>query len=153
MFELAFWRGNGVNVLKIMPESAVKFAVNDLISKRICADPTHHMEAHERFLAGALAGVAAQSFVYPLEIAKTRLAVSPEGAYKGLIDCLTSTVRQEGFRALYRGFGTSALGIVPYAGTDLMVFNTLKSRWVGSHPSHTEGPDVLTLLGMAAQQL
>ena len=31
---------------------------------------------HERFVAGALAGAVAQSFVYPIEVVKTRLTLS-----------------------------------------------------------------------------
>jgi hypothetical protein len=31
---------------------------------------------------------------------------------------------------LYRGIVPSVLGIIPYAGIDLMVFNTLKEQWV-----------------------
>ncbi len=44
-------QGNGVNVLKIMPESAAKFVANERLSSAIARD-TKHMEAYERFIAG-----------------------------------------------------------------------------------------------------
>lgn len=46
-----------------------------------------------RFLAGSMAGSLAQLVIYPLEIAKTRLAVGEKGEFKGIGDCLTRIVR------------------------------------------------------------
>lgn len=46
-----------------------------------------------RFLAGSMAGSMAQLMIYPLEIAKTRLAVGEKGEFKGIGDCLARIVR------------------------------------------------------------
>lgn len=54
--------------------------------------------------------------VYPLEMAKTRLAVSKLGEYSGIVGCMKETISREGFRGLYRGLGASITGIIPYAG-------------------------------------
>lgn len=54
-----------------------------------------------------------------------------------------------GFRGLYRGLVPSVLGIVPYAGIDLMVFFTLKERWVAQNKTKHSTPDVLTLVRSA----
>ena len=70
----AFWRGNGANVLKVVPETAVKFAAFDAFKRAIANDPGN-ATAGERFLAGGLAGALAQATIYPLEIVKTRLAL------------------------------------------------------------------------------
>lgn len=52
-----------------------------------------------------------------------------------------------GIRGLYRGLVPSVLGIVPYAGIDLMVFFTLKERWVARNKTkHSTTPGVLTLV-------
>jgi hypothetical protein len=78
----AFFRGNGANVLKVVPETAVKFAAFDLLKRAIATDPGNVTIA-ERFAAGGLAGVASQALVYPLEVIKTRLAVTPPGSAGG----------------------------------------------------------------------
>jgi len=67
--------------------------------------------------------------VYPLEIAKTRLAVCSAGTYRGLVHCLFDAVQREGPRSLYRGLGPALLSIVPASGVDLAVYNTLKDKY------------------------
>ena len=148
----AFFRGNGVNVLKITPESATRwFAFEHAMG--LIAGSTKELRDQatplQRFVAGAIAGVAAQSAVYPLEVAKTRLAVSPNGAYSGLVDCLVKTIKLEGPSALFRGLTPSLLGIVPYAGVDMSVYFTLKAHWLKANPDQ-QNPGTLTVLAMGA---
>lgn len=76
----------------------------------------------ERFLAGSLAGALAQSSIYPLEVLKTRLALGFTGQYDGIVDCLRQMLRSGGLRALYRGYVPNIIGILPYAGIDLAVY-------------------------------
>lgn len=116
----AFWRGNGTNVAKVIPESGCKFFANDFFKKRIVADPDA-VRVHERLVAGSLAGVTAQTMIYPLEVVKTRIAVAKPGTYSGLQDVIKSMLRTEGPRSFYKGLAASNLGIIPYAGVDLAV--------------------------------
>jgi solute carrier family 25 phosphate transporter 23/24/25/41 len=95
----AFFRGNGANCVKIAPETGVKFVAFDLLKSSLAADPSNVTVA-ERFVAGGLAGATAQCVIYPLEIAKTRLALAQPGTYQGLVSCLRTVQRTEGFPAL-----------------------------------------------------
>ncbi|KAG5184595.1 mitochondrial carrier domain-containing protein [Tribonema minus] len=133
----AFWRGNGANVIKIMPESAIRFMGYDFFKKRISKDPDE-VTIIERFIAGALAGCTGQILIYPLEISKTRLAVARSGEFAGIFDCVAKTVATGGWQGLYRGLGTSVLGVIPYAGVDLAIFYTLRSQWMAAHPGSDE---------------
>ena len=123
----SFWRGNGANVVKIAPESACKFFFYDILKRNplICRYPDNP-RMYERFIAGGLAGGIAQTAIYPLEIAKTRLALASTGEYRGILDCLRSIAAKKGIGALYRGLGASVMGIIPYSGVDLGVYNTIK---------------------------
>ena len=49
----------------------------------------------------------AQFAIYPLELVRTRLAVCPPGTYSGMIDCFARIIKQEGWRAFYRGLTPS----------------------------------------------
>ncbi|XP_046398967.1 mitochondrial thiamine pyrophosphate carrier-like [Ischnura elegans] len=69
--------------------------------------------------SGALAGLASKTLVYPLDLIKKRLQMKgfeesrksfgKVVVYRGLWHCLTSTVREEGFWGLYKGFSPSML--------------------------------------------
>jgi solute carrier family 25 phosphate transporter 23/24/25/41 len=87
-----------------------------------------------------------QVAVYPLEICKTRLAIAAPGVYAGLLDCLRSVVQREGVGALYKGLGTSVIGIVPYAGIDLAVNSALKDVASRVYSARGEEPGVSAVL-------
>lgn len=93
-----FFRGNGLNIIKIAPESAIKFYTYETSKSFI----VHHMPSmtvqhyhppspnttHSspvyvpeiatsgRFLAGGIAGLVSQFSIYPLETIKTRIMSS-----------------------------------------------------------------------------
>jgi solute carrier family 25 (mitochondrial phosphate transporter), member 23/24/25/41 len=194
------WRGNGINCVKIAPESASKFLCYGEF-KRVVTTLTggdeHAPTVIEKFMAGASAGAVSQALVYPLEITKTRLALSRTGLITRLLHSSPSPLSQgnttassmssaplcdrevrrgsphspnssEGLAGLYRGLTASMLGIIPYAGKpsssplppsvlitsflvagiDLMVFNTLKEKWVAKNNTRGENktPGVMILV-------
>ena len=53
---------------------------------------------------------------------KTRLAVMKTGQYKGIIDCGMKVAQREGVMALYKGYIPNLIGIIPYAGIDLSIY-------------------------------
>lgn len=53
---------------------------------------------------------------------KTRLALRKTGQYRGLVHAAYVIFTTEGIRSFYRGLFPSLLGIIPYAGIDLAVY-------------------------------
>ena len=53
---MAFYKGNGANVLKIMPETSLKFFSYDSIKKFFCENPKDPW-FHESLASGAVAGL------------------------------------------------------------------------------------------------
>lgn len=98
------------------------------------------------FIAGAAAGGISQTSIYPLEVLKTRLALRKTGQYKGMIDAAIKIYRHEGLKSFYRGYVPNMLGIIPYAGIDLAVYETLKKKYLKKHET-TDQPSLLVLLG------
>lgn len=142
---LGLWRGNLINVVKIAPESAIKFAAYEQVKRVIRGDSKPTLGIYERFLAGASAGAISQTAIYPLEVLKTRLALRKTGQYKSVMDLMHRMYRQEGLLTFYRGYVPNILGIVPYAGIDLAVYETLKKSYISRFPEH-EQPNFLILL-------
>jgi len=141
-----FFLGNGTNVLKIVPETGVKFLAYDRFKRVFCRD-SHNPRAFERLLSGACAGICSQLVVYPLEITKTRLALAPLGIYTGIIDCIKKTYRNEGSLGLYKGLQASIIGVMPYAAIDLAIYNTLRDRYI---QKNRKDPRPIILLGCGA---
>jgi solute carrier family 25 (mitochondrial phosphate transporter), member 23/24/25/41 len=70
----SLFAGNGLNVVKVMPESAIKFGAYEA-SKRALArleghDDPKHLHPASQFMAGGIGGVVSQCVVYPLDTLK-----------------------------------------------------------------------------------
>ncbi|TKR81165.1 hypothetical protein L596_015088 [Steinernema carpocapsae] len=146
-----FWRGNGINVIKIAPESAIKFMAYEQ-AKRVIQrlKGNTDLTIYERFLAGSTAGAISQTLIYPMEVLKTRLALRRTGQLDhGLLNFAQRMYQNEGFKCFYKGYVPNLLGIIPYAGIDLAVYETLKTLYVRHNTDVTE-PGVLALVACGA---
>ncbi|TRY83624.1 hypothetical protein DNTS_022103 [Danionella cerebrum] len=141
----SLWRGNGINVVKIAPESAIKFMAYEQI-KRLIGSNQETLGIVERLVSGSLAGAIAQSSIYPMEVLKTRLALGKTGQFDGISDCAKHILKKEGLVAFYKGYIPNMLGIIPYAGIDLAVYETLKNWWLQKFATDSADPGVFVLL-------
>ncbi|CAB1323957.1 unnamed protein product [Coregonus sp. 'balchen'] len=141
----SLWRGNGTNVLKIAPETAIKFMAYEQYKKMLSSEGGK-VQTHERFIAGSLAGASAQTAIYPMEVMKTRLTLRKTGQYSGMFDCAKKILKKEGVKAFYKGYVPNILGIIPYAGIDLAVYESLKNAWLARYAKDTANPGILVLL-------
>ena len=57
------------------------------------------------------------------------MAVTNVGEYKNLLDVFKRTFRDEGYRAMYRGFAPTIIGVIPYAGVSFLTYEKLKGMW------------------------
>lgn len=69
----SLFAGNGLNVVKVMPESAIKFGAYEAAKRALAqfegSDPKH-LSPTSQFLAGGFGGVVSQCVVYPLDTLK-----------------------------------------------------------------------------------
>jgi solute carrier family 25 (adenine nucleotide translocator) protein 4/5/6/31 len=130
----AFWRGNGVNIIRYFPTQAFNLAFKDTI-KAMFPKYNNKTDFWKFFgiqlASGGFAGAASLSIVYPLDYARTRLASdvgSGKRQFNGLADCLKKTAGSaQGPLALYNGFGPSVAGIVAYRGAQFGLNDTIMS--------------------------
>jgi len=128
----AFWRGNGVNIIRYFPTQAFNLAFKDTI-KAMFPKYNKNTEFWKFFgtqlASGGLAGAASLTIVYPLDYARTRLASdvgTGKRQFNGLMDCLMKTAKSDqGFFSLYNGFGPSVAGIIAYRGSQFGLNDTL----------------------------
>lgn len=140
----SLWRGNLINVIKITPESAIKFAAYEQVKKMMGKDGAQ-LEPLQRFYAGTAAGWIAQSSIYPMEVLKTRLALRKTGQYSSVIDCIGKIYKNEGgIRAFYRGYVMNSIGIAG-VGVNFMIYETCKNKYKQYYPENPQ-PSVPALI-------
>ena len=59
----AYFRGNGVNVIKIAPETALRLTLNDRIKAVVAKNHLERITPMERMACGGLAGASAQVII------------------------------------------------------------------------------------------
>ncbi|EJU05998.1 mitochondrial carrier [Dacryopinax primogenitus] len=151
---LGFWIGNGLNVVKIFPESAIKFLSYEA-SKRMFArywdhvDDSRDISGISRFMAGGIGGITSQLAIYPIETVKTQLQSTSGGQIRTM---LAPTMRRMwadgGVRAYYRGLAAGLIGVFPYSAIDMSTFEALKLAYIKA--SGKEEPGVLALLAFGS---
>ncbi|GAA5871443.1 hypothetical protein JCM1840_002896 [Sporobolomyces johnsonii] len=141
----AFWTGNMLNVIKIFPESAIKFLSYES-AKRVfaqhwdCVPDQTLISNSSRFVAGGIGGVVSQFCIYPIESLKTRVMSSTGGAQRGnalILQTARDMWRQGRFRFFFRGLPAGLIGVFPYAAIDMSTFEGIKisyTKWAGEEP-------------------
>jgi len=128
----AFWRGNLVNCLRYAPQQGSALAFNDLINNMF-PNYNPHTEFYKslasKLTSGGLAGAIANTICYPFDFARTRLASDlSTGApkFKGIGDCIMTTVRQQGVTGLYTGWTVTCMGAFVYRAGQLGLFKQIQ---------------------------
>ncbi|PNT53606.1 hypothetical protein POPTR_001G094100v4 [Populus trichocarpa] len=138
------FKGNGTNCARIVPNSAVKFFSYEEASKRILwfyRQQTGNDDAQLtpllRLGAGACAGIIAMSATYPMDMVRGRLTVQTDKSprqYRGIAHALSTVLKEEGPRALYKGWLPSVIGVIPYVGLNFSVYESLKDWLLKTNP-------------------
>jgi solute carrier family 25 (adenine nucleotide translocator) protein 4/5/6/31 len=99
---LALWKGNGANVLRVVPVYGLKFAFNDTFKALVAGPGKKRLSTGELLWVGTLAGLFQTIITYPLETVRTRLSLGTgQGVkYRGITDCFRQMVRTEGAAGL-----------------------------------------------------
>lgn len=152
----ALFRGNGANILRSVPHSAVTVLViaqmnefpgmrkltvgrerapsaalpgspSNETSVRLVSGGTR-TRAAEAVFAGGIAAMVAAAVTYPLEFVRGRLSLQRQGfePYRGAFHGIAHSVRSEGLRSIYRGLGPTLLGCFPFAGITFAMYETVR---------------------------
>ncbi|KAJ4986904.1 calcium dependent mitochondrial carrier protein [Stagonosporopsis vannaccii] len=155
----SLYAGNGLNVVKVMPESAIKFGAYEATKRAFAKIEGHNdpagIHSWSKFAAGGVAGMISQFAVYPIDTLKFRMQCETvAGGLHGnrLIWATAKKMWQSGgIVACYRGLPMGLFGIFPYAALDLGTFEYLKryvarrnAKRLGCHESDAEPGGFMT---------
>jgi solute carrier family 25 phosphate transporter 23/24/25/41 len=132
----ALWKGNGVTIIHRLPYSAANFwtyeTVNEYWKQHIPArGPLAVGDVSRRLVAGGVAGMAACTLAYPLDLVRTRLAAqTARRYYRGIGHALATIVRDEGAAGLYRGLGATLAQVAPSLAINYAAYETARSAWL-----------------------
>jgi len=139
------WRGNGINVTRYFPMSAINFAFKEKFSEYLV--PNEKDASEKRILAGnllsgGLSGMISLFSVYPLDYARTRLSVDclnnseNKRQFRGLWDCVFKTYRVDGIRGCYKGVQSAMLGVFTFRALWFGGYDYLKRRYINEKAKH-----------------
>ncbi|KAH9816444.1 mitochondrial ADP, ATP carrier protein [Melampsora americana] len=158
---LGLVQGHSATLLRIFPYAAIKFMAYDSFHNvLIPIDLRDQPPSSRLFMAGALSGITAVFFTYPLDLLRVRLAFeTKQGASRVKIletirEIYTEPVKVGNsssnrlfnnvpFTKFYRGFTPTLSGMIPYAGTSFLVWGTLQSKLL---PNQRSSNTMLNLL-------
>jgi solute carrier family 25 thiamine pyrophosphate transporter 19 len=126
-----FWKGNIPAEGLYLSYGAVQFWSYRTLSQALekLSEESHIKipGAAKSFVSGAVAGTAATTATYPLDLLRTRFAAQgTEKVYDGLVASIRDIARHEGSAGFFRGL-TAAIGqIIPYMGLFFATYETLK---------------------------
>ncbi|KAI8596543.1 mitochondrial carrier domain-containing protein, partial [Dissophora ornata] len=134
---LGFMRGNGTNVIRIVPYSAVQFASYEQFKKLLMEPGKNDLDTPRRLSAGALAGLTSVACTYPLDIVRTRLSIQSaqvantkeaQAALPGIWKTMVLIYTKEGgVVGLYRGLGPTLMGVAPYVALNFQAYEVLRA--------------------------
>jgi solute carrier family 25 phosphate transporter 23/24/25/41 len=135
----SFWKGNGINAVRIAPYNAIQMASFYKYKRLLKIDGEDKYKHSKTFLASSSAGMTSVISCYPLDLVRSAVTIQMEngcGKEKRVRDIIKNIYRKKGIRGFYNGLGASLIGIVPYIGINLYTFDNLKSMFQ-PHPSHS----------------
>ncbi|OQR95688.1 Mitochondrial Carrier (MC) Family [Thraustotheca clavata] len=136
------FRGLPPTLIGVIPEKAIKLAVNDYLREAFDPEDTGVLPMHKQILAGAGAGFCQVIATNPMEIVKIRIQTQdrlPLAERKSAVE----VVKQLGIRGLYKGTSACLLRDVPYAIVFFPTYATLRDTWADEN-GHTSMPAIVT---------
>lgn len=102
----SIYRGAGATLLRNIPASEAYFFsyewVHDLLTPK---GSKRELSPLRTILAGGIAGIMHWFVIMPADVIKTRLQAAPNDQYpKGIRSVFTELMKEEGWRAFYKGF-------------------------------------------------
>ncbi|OJD12663.1 hypothetical protein AJ78_06785 [Emergomyces pasteurianus Ep9510] len=143
---MGLYKGASACLLRDVPFSAIYFPTYAHLKSDFFGETsTKKLSIIQLLTAGAIAGMPAAYLTTPCDVIKTRLQVEArkgETKYTSLRHCATTIMKEEGFKAFFKGGPARILRSSPQFGFTLAAYEVLQ-KWLplpGSHPAEEVTP-------------
>lgn len=134
-----FFRGLPLGLVGMFPYAAIDLSTFEYLKRTLIAKQARERGCHEddvplgNFLTGAIgatSGGFSASIVYPLNVLRTRLQTQGTfmhpPTYTGIGEVLSTTLKAEGPRGLYKGLTPNLLKVAPAMSISYVVYENAK---------------------------
>ena len=132
------YRGVSAAGLGAGPAHAVYFATYEKCKRVFGGNDRREHAPLAHAMAGACATTLADGLQNPVDTVKQRLQLR-ESPYKGVVDCVSKTLRNEGIRAFYRSYPTTLAMNVPFTAIHFSVYEGAKRALFKASEAEREG--------------
>ncbi|XP_074563907.1 putative mitochondrial adenine nucleotide transporter BTL3 [Curcuma longa] len=135
-----FWKGNGLNLLRMVPSKSINFIAYDMyVGWLLRLEGKNRITNHDSVIGGAISGLLSTVLCIPLDTVRTRLAAPGGEALGGVAGCLCSMVQNEGFYSLYKGLNAALISMGPSSAVFYLVYDILKNSHLSKMKKDTSG--------------
>ena len=118
------WKGNYTNCIRVFPQYAINFMLYKKFQKNIKKNIENDNIVH--LLSGAASGIISIMTIYPLETARSHLALQINySKYSGLINVF----QKRTLRELYAGSKLTCMGYGPWNAINFASYNYYKNKF------------------------
>lgn len=138
---MGLYKGASACLLRDVPFSAIYFPTYAHLKSDLFGEsPTHKLGIVQLLTAGAIAGMPAAYLTTPCDVIKTRLQVEARKGdvkYNGLRHCAKSILKDEGFKAFFKGGPARIVRSSPQFGFTLAAYELLQG-WLPMPGAHAD---------------
>nr|CCA21262.1 Mitochondrial Carrier (MC) Family putative [Albugo laibachii Nc14] len=134
----ALFRGNLLNIMRVVPYAGLQHSSFDLFRRQFHAHNTKHLGVrsdsklsnYQLVAAGSLSGGVSLMIAYPLDIIRARYTVQQgKNQFGSIMEAVRAMYKADGLRSFTRGMVPSLLGTLPYTGIGFSLNEKFKT-WV-----------------------
>ncbi|XP_060914315.1 mitochondrial carnitine/acylcarnitine carrier protein [Labrus mixtus] len=109
------YKGTVLTLIRDVPSNGLYFMTYEYLKNFLTPEgqSVSQLSTPNIILAGGIAGILNWTIALPPDVLKSNFQTAAEGKYRGLLDVLRTLLREEGPKALYKGFNAVFLRAFP----------------------------------------
>ena len=122
----ALYRGILPTVAGVAPYVGLNFMTYEVVRKYLTPDGDKDPSPWRKLCAGAISGGFAQTCTYPFDVLRRRFQINTMSGmgfkYNSMLHAVTTIVKQEGVRGMYKGILPNLLKVAPSMASNWLSF-------------------------------